>query len=107
QARYATLLAALFRGWSELGVEVSIETPDVASFLASIEQSETFDLIIQAWFADYDDPDNFTYSLFHSEAGLFRGYYSSEALDELIEEARAESRPAAREALYRRIDETM
>ena len=42
------------------------------------------------------DPDNFSFSLFHSEKGLLRRYFSSPETDRILEEARRESRPEAR-----------
>ena len=45
------------------------------------------------WIADYDDPDNFTFTLFHSGNGAPRAYFSSPETDRLLEEARAEARP--------------
>lgn len=73
----------------------------MASFL---EQNEGLDLFISRWNAEYDDPDSFTYGLFHSHAGLYRAYFSSPEADQIFEEARAENRAAAREALYRRVE---
>ncbi|MGH9857617.1 MAG: ABC transporter substrate-binding protein, partial [Acidobacteriota bacterium] len=83
QDRYQSLTKALFKDWADLGVEVSIETPTMASYLATYQQaggSKDIDLLIGRWNADYDDPDNFTYFLFHSKAGLYK-FYSSEDLD--------------------------
>jgi ABC-type transport system substrate-binding protein len=105
QGRYAGLLEALLTDWRALGVEVAVATPTMEEYLRASGQGEGIDLLIQEWIADYADPDNFTYALFHSEAGLLRSYYSSEALDRLMEQARAERRPPAREALYRRVEE--
>jgi len=102
--RYASLTRALFKVWSDIGVEVTIGTPDMASFLESDNNTEGIDIRIGRWTADYDDPDNFTYTLFHSKVGLFRSYYHSPELDLLMEEARGESRPAVREKLYRKIE---
>ncbi len=104
QDRYGTLLAALRAVWAELGVEVAVETPDMAGFLASFEKNDGLDLLIGRWNPDYDDPDNFTHTLFHSKAGHYRTWFSSVAADHLLEEARTESRPAAREAHYRKFE---
>ncbi|HEY4492997.1 MAG TPA: ABC transporter substrate-binding protein, partial [Acidobacteriota bacterium] len=90
QDRYQSLTKTLFKNWADLGVEVSIETPTMASYLASYKDrsaSDGIDLLIGRWNADYDDPDNFTYFLFHSKAGLYK-FHSSEELDKLMEEAR-------------------
>jgi len=106
QDRYQSLTKTLFKTWADLGVEVSIETPSMASYQAVYQEpggSDGFDLLIGRWNADYDDPDNFTYFLFHSRAGLYK-FYSSEEIDKLMEEARVESDPAARVRLYRKIE---
>lgn len=104
QDRYAALTKALFGVWSEIGIEVTIETPNMAQYLDSWKNNEGIDLLIGRWNADYDDPDNFTYTLFHSHLGEFRNYYSSKEMDGFIEEARAEPNPSVREKLYRKIE---
>ena len=74
--RYGALLAALRATWAELGVEISIETPDMAAFLDSFEKCDGFDLLIGRWNTDYPDPDNIARSLFHSGTGHYRHWYS-------------------------------
>ncbi len=106
QDRYASLTEALLKIWNELGIQVTIVTPTMESYLETNGRNEGIDLMIGRWIADYDDPDNFTYSLFHSKAGRFR-YHCSGELDRLMEEARAESRPQLRERLYRKIENQM
>lgn len=106
QDRYQSLTKALFKNWADIGVEVSNETESMASYLASYQEpggSERIDLLIGRWNADYDDPDNFTYFLFHSKAGLYK-FYSSEDLDRLMEEARVETNPNVRVRMYRKIE---
>lgn len=105
RARYGTVIETLVAEWANLGVPISVETPMLVSQSASFEAAEEFDVTLQEWEADYDDPDNFAYTLFHSKGGLFRDYYSSPELDRLIEQARSESKPATREGLYRKIEE--
>src|SRR2546421_415043 len=90
--------------WSELGIEVEITTPTMASFLATDQHNEGLDLRLGRWNPDYDDPDNFTYGLFHSHVGLYRSYISSAEGDHILEEARAESQPSVRAALYRKYE---
>jgi ABC-type transport system substrate-binding protein len=102
--RCESLLSALFALWAELGVEVSIETTSIGSVLEAVHANEGLDLLLDRWFGDFDDPDNFCHGLFHSRDGEFRSWFSSEASDRLFEEARAEARPAARRSLYRRIE---
>lgn len=104
QDRYGSLLTTLFSIWAELGVEVEIATPTMASYLAADQHNEGLDLRIGRWNADYGDPDDFTHSLFHSRTGLYRNYIASADFDQILEEARAENRPATRAALYRKYE---
>ncbi|MBI2840548.1 MAG: protein kinase [Acidobacteria bacterium] len=107
QDKYAPLIKALFRTWSELRITVSIMTPTMASFLESLHRNEGIDLLIGRWIAEYDDPDDFTYSLFHSKMGDRHSYHSSPEMDAIMEKARAESQPYLRLQLYRQIEDIM
>jgi peptide/nickel transport system substrate-binding protein/oligopeptide transport system substrate-binding protein len=102
--RYKSLLTRLLSIWSELGVKVEIATPTMPSYLESFQNSTGIDLFIGRWNADYDDPDDFTYGLFHSRVGIYRAYISSAEGDQILEEARTESRPAVRASLYRKYE---
>ena len=102
--RYKSLLTTLLSIWSELGVKVEVATPTMASYLDSFQNSTGIDLFIGRWNADYDDPDDFTYGLFHSRMGLYRSYISSADGDQILEEARTESRPGVRASLYRKYE---
>ena len=101
--RHKALMAALFAIWKELGVEISIVTTDMKSYLEARSRAGA-DLLVSRWMADYEDPDDFTFNLFHSGAGYFRSFFSSDETDRLAEEARMESRPAIREGLYRKFE---
>ncbi len=76
-------------------------------FIESWHKNEGVDVMLGRWIADYDDPDNFTFTLFHSGNGAARAYFSSPETDRILEEARAEARPAAREALYRKFEHAL
>ncbi|HET7293361.1 MAG TPA: ABC transporter substrate-binding protein [Vicinamibacteria bacterium] len=102
--RYAALLDALLATWAELRIQVEVGTATMDEYLACYTESRGFDLRLGRWNADYEDPDNFTHTLFHSEAGGLRNWFSSEAADQLLQDARAEVRPAVRESLYRRFE---
>ena len=105
--QYAALTEALFRIWGDLGVEVEIATKTMPEFLEAWHANQGIDVMLGRWIADYDDPDNFTFTLFHSENGALRTYFSSAETDRLLDEARAEARPAAREALYRKFEHAL
>ena len=102
--RAGALLTSLLDTWADLGVEIAAEPVDMATYLAFWDDNATLDLIIGRWNADYNDPDNFTHSLFHSRTGELCRYFSSPESDRIVEEARAESRPAVRETLYRKFE---
>src|SRR5262249_48801566 len=98
------LLSGLTAAWKDLGVDVHSDPMDMTSFLKLWRENDGIDLMIGRWNADYDDPDNFTHSLFHSASGALRNYFSSPEADQILDEARTESRPAIRETLYRRFE---
>ncbi|MFN2531527.1 MAG: ABC transporter substrate-binding protein [Pyrinomonadaceae bacterium] len=102
--RYKSLLTTLLSIWAELGVQVEIATPTMSSYLESFQNSTGIDVFIGRWNADYDDPDDFTYGLFHSRVGLYRPYISSADGDATLDEARTESRPSVRATLYRKYE---
>ena len=56
------------------------------------------------WFADFPDPDNFLFSLFHSQSPSNYGHYSNPAVDRLLEQARSEGDYLKRIELYRQIE---
>ena len=56
------------------------------------------------WYADYPDPDNFTYVLFNSRnRDLFIGTYSNPEVDRLTDEARSVLDREQRETLYKEV----
>jgi ABC-type oligopeptide transport system substrate-binding subunit len=73
----------------------------MAAYLDTWTENADIDLLIGRWNTDYDDPDNVTRTLFHSGIGELRRYFASPESDRVLDDARAESRPAARESLYR------
>jgi ABC-type transport system substrate-binding protein len=107
RSRYSPLLDAVFRIWSELGIEVIHQTPTTESYLKTFMENKGIDLLLTRWIGDYDDPDSLTYSLFHSEIGVFRNYCSSKELDGLMAEARVEKNFEKRQILYRKIENSM
>ena len=102
--RYKALMTSLLSIWDEVGVKVEVVTPNMASYLDAFQNSNGIDLFIGRWNVDYDDPDDFTYGLFHSRVGLYRTYVASSDGDQILEEARTESRPGVRSSLYRKYE---
>lgn len=54
-----------------------------------------------AWYADFPDPDNFLFVLFHSQGPNNFAHYSNPRVDQLLEQAQRESDYLKRMALYR------
>lgn len=107
QGRFASLLNTLLATWRTLGVEIAVETSTMSAFLEAGKDPCALDMFFGRWIADYDDPDNFCFSTFHSKAGRFRSFCSSDHLDRIIEAARSAREPSVREALYGDIEEHM
>lgn len=107
QERYNSLIAGVFEAWAEIGVRAAIATPTVESYRTAMIIPGEIDLMFIRWTADYDDPDNFTHGIFHSRTGTLRKFWSADELDQLAEEARGETRMAAREVLYRRFESAL
>jgi ABC-type transport system substrate-binding protein/methyl-accepting chemotaxis protein len=60
------------------------------------------------WYADYPDPDNFTYVLFNSRnRDLFINTYSNEEVDRLTDEARSVMNREQRAAIYREVTKAL
>ena len=105
--KFAVLTEALLACWAEAGIVVETVTPTMERFFAALDGRVQTDLILLRYIADYDDPDNFSYPLFHSSVGTFRQYFHSPELDSLIMDARTASRQGERARLYRRIEELL
>jgi peptide/nickel transport system substrate-binding protein/oligopeptide transport system substrate-binding protein len=56
------------------------------------------------WYADFPDPDNFLFSLFHSQSSSNYGHYSNPAVDRLLEQARSEGDYLKRIEVYRQTE---
>src|SRR5262249_43102408 len=56
------------------------------------------------WFADFPDPDNFLFSLFHSQSPDNYANYNNPAVDHLLEQARSEGDYLKRIQLYRQAE---
>jgi ABC-type transport system substrate-binding protein/methyl-accepting chemotaxis protein len=86
-----------------VGVDVGLRSVDAAE-LARARERGVAPILWRAWIADYPDPDNFTYVLFHSSnAGIFPAAYRDAEVDRLAEQARAVMGRGEREQLYRQL----
>jgi peptide/nickel transport system substrate-binding protein/oligopeptide transport system substrate-binding protein len=88
-----------------LGVQVDLQEPmDWPTFSRALEQGDV-QLFRYSWYADYPDPDNFLYPLFHS-AGQRNYYrYYNPMVDKLLDDARGETDDLRRVDLYRQAEQ--
>ncbi|MHC4940327.1 MAG: ABC transporter substrate-binding protein [Planctomycetota bacterium] len=101
QEQCAALVQSLFDVWAEIGVEAEIVTESLGAFLEASATGRGAEVLITRWYPDYGDPDSFANTLFHSETGQLCNWFSSDQSDQLLDAARADSNPVAREATYR------
>jgi ABC-type transport system substrate-binding protein len=106
RAELARVAQAVQQDLAAVGVRVEIVERDAPSVRATVRNGEA-DLYLGDWYADYPDPENFTYALFHSANRGTGGNYAFLAdpgLDSMIVRARSTPDPAEKERLSRGID---
>ena len=90
-AELARVAQAVQQDLALVGIQVEILERDAPSVRATVRNGEA-DLYLGDWYADYPDPENFTYPLFHSSnkgPGGNYAFLSDTALDSMIVLARA------------------
>ena len=102
--RYSTFTDAIFAGWRLAGfrprlLEGAFEHADRGW------KAERVDVGLDRWFGDYPDPDTYVHALLHSREGTVGTMCGSAELDAMMEEARVEVEPRARDRMYRRIED--
>lgn len=91
---------AILEMWRQnLGVDVSIEQSEAASFFDDLDRG-TMQMFNIGWIMDYPDPEDIIDLLFHSTSRQNNTNYSNPEFDALVEEARTESDFAVRAQLY-------
>ena len=91
---------AIIEMWRQnLGVEVSIEQSEAASFFDDLDRG-TMQMFNIGWIMDYPDPEDIIDLLFHSTSRQNNTNYSNPEVDALVEDARDESDFARRAELY-------
>jgi oligopeptide transport system substrate-binding protein len=88
-----------------LDVQVDVqESDDWPTFRRALERGDV-QLFRYSWYADYPDPDNFLYPLFHS-AGQRNYYrYHNPTVDKLLDDARRETDDLRRVKFYREAEQ--
>ncbi len=90
----------------DVGVRIKLEPMNHEAFEARRRQSGRPLLYSTGWYADFPDPDNFFYVLFHQQGGdALDLHYGNAKLDELIERARRSLDMDERTALYHQAED--
>lgn len=98
-----TIAATASYSWETvLGVKVTlIPIDDWDEYEDTLESDNPYHIFGAGWLADYNDPDNFLFPLFHSLGSNNRTRLASKQIDELLEKAAdIEGDPEARQQLY-------
>jgi ABC-type transport system substrate-binding protein len=106
RAELARLAQSIQQGLAEIGVRAEIVERDASSARAAVRNGEA-DLFLTDWYADYPDPENFNYPLFHSRnkgPGGNYAFLADAGLDSMISRARATPDEAEKARLARDID---
>jgi len=93
------------RDLERLGIRVELFTADNwKQYKAAVLGKRPGAIYRHSWFADFPDPDNFLFSLLHSQSPDNYANYSNPAVDHLLEQARSESDYLKRMQLYRQAE---
>lgn len=91
----------------QIGIEVDLVPREWKTFLDLVDK-EPQPMFWLGWVADYPDPDNFLYVLFHTSQWGPPGnatFYSNKKVDELLEKARFIPNIADRIPLYEQVED--
>ena len=106
RAELARLAQSIQQNLAQVGIKAEIVERDASSARAAVRNGEA-DLFLTDWWADYPDPENFNYPLFHSRnkgPGGNYAFLSDPALDSMILRARATTDEAEKARLSVAID---
>ena len=106
RAELARLAQSIQQNLTEVGIRAEIVERDASSARAAVRNGEA-DLFLTDWSADYPDPENFNFPLFHSRnkgPGGNYAFLADAAVDSMILRARATTDEAEKARLSREID---
>ena len=106
RAELARIAQSVQQSLEQVGVSVEIIQRDASSARAAVRKGEA-DLFLTDWYADYPDPENFTYPLFHSRNAGTGGNYAfldDRVIDSLTARLRATTDEAEKLRLARATD---
>jgi oligopeptide transport system substrate-binding protein len=86
-------------------VQIELQEYDNWPSFRQVLQSGNFEFFRYLRYADYPDPDNFLYPLFHSQSQTNYFRYRNPAVDQLLDDARRETDDLRRVKLYREAEQ--
>jgi oligopeptide transport system substrate-binding protein len=92
-----------------IGIHVKIKQLEWSAYKDAINRGEP-DMFYMSWWADYPDPENFLFPLFHSSnfgAGGNRARYSNPVVDSMIENGQHTMEEKKRDLCYKKAEETI
>jgi peptide/nickel transport system substrate-binding protein/oligopeptide transport system substrate-binding protein len=96
---------AIKRDLEQLGLKIELITAESwQHYKTAVLGKRPGAMYRYVWYADFPDPDNFLFSLFHSQGSSNYGHYSNSAVDRLLEQARSEGDYLKRIELYRQTE---
>ncbi|GAB6099250.1 ABC transporter substrate-binding protein [Halanaerocella petrolearia] len=90
----------------KVGVDVKLTNMDWGTYIQKVDNGDT-QIFRLAWIADYPDPDNFLYTLFHSDnvgPGGNGAFYKNPEIDKMLDKARGMKPGQERLKLYQKIE---
>jgi peptide/nickel transport system substrate-binding protein/oligopeptide transport system substrate-binding protein len=107
RTEFARVAQAIQQGLGAVGVKVEIVERDATSVRAAVRNGET-DLYLGDWYADYPDPENFTYPLFNSSnrgPGGNYAFLTDHLVDSMTTRLRTTMDEGEKKALARDVDQ--
>ena len=100
------IVVAIQADLQAIGIKVDLQALDWTAFLERVDKNPP-DLFYLGWVADYNDPDNFLYYLFHTRMWGDPGNhtrYSNPEVDKLLDEAHRSLDQDKRKRLYQQAE---
>jgi oligopeptide transport system substrate-binding protein len=88
-----------------IGMQIELKEFDDWPTFRQVLQQGDFESFRYLWYADYPDPDNFLYPLFHSQSQTNYYRYRNPTVDKLLDDARRETDDLRRVKLYRKAEQ--
>ena len=96
---------AIKKDLEHVGIQVELHTAETwEQYASTILGKRPGAMYRYSWFADFPDPDNVLFPLFHSQSSDNYAHYSNPEVDRLLDEARSAGDYLKRIQLYRHIE---